>query len=63
VSGLRARRRAVRAKIRAVEAYARTRACRSRALLHYFGEEGPAACGRCDRCGWDWIAALQDADA
>jgi ATP-dependent DNA helicase RecQ len=63
LSGLRARRRAVRAKIRAVEAYARTRACRSRALLHYFGEEGPAACGRCDRCGWDWTAALQDADA
>ncbi len=45
-----ARRRAVLAKVRAVERFARTRGCRRRALLRYFGERAADPCGRCDRC-------------
>ncbi len=43
-------RRAARDKLRAVRRYAAGRGCRRRALLGYFGEEGPARCGGCDRC-------------
>ena len=41
------------AKVEAVQAYARARGCRRRALLRYFGEEAPPRCGSCDRCGAD----------
>lgn len=44
------RRRAVLAKVRAVKRFARTRGCRRRALLRYFGEHAADPCGRCDRC-------------
>jgi ATP-dependent DNA helicase RecQ len=44
-------RSAALAKGDAVEAYARARGCRRRALLRYFGEHAPPRCGRCDRCG------------
>jgi ATP-dependent DNA helicase RecQ len=44
-------RRAALAKVDAVQAYARARGCRRRALLRYFGEEAPPRCGSCDRCG------------
>jgi ATP-dependent DNA helicase RecQ len=44
-------RRAALAKVDAVQRYARARGCRRRALLHYFGEDAPARCGACDRCG------------
>jgi ATP-dependent DNA helicase RecQ len=48
-----ARRAIVKGQIDAVRAYARTRGCRTHALLRYFGEFRRDACGRCDRCGWD----------
>jgi ATP-dependent DNA helicase RecQ len=48
-SALRLRRGAL-AKLDSVERYARTRGCRRRALLRYFGESAPARCGSCDRC-------------
>jgi ATP-dependent DNA helicase RecQ len=38
-------------KVDAVQRYARAPGCRRRALLRYFGEEAPARCGACDRCG------------
>jgi ATP-dependent DNA helicase RecQ len=44
-------RSAALAKVDAVQAYARARGCRRRALLRYFGEEAPSRCGSCDRCG------------
>ena len=53
LAGARHRRRAALAKVEAVQEYARTRGCRRRALLRYFGEEAPARCGSCDRCGAD----------
>jgi len=37
-------------KIRAVTRYARSRHCRRRSLLAYFGERAKARCGSCDRC-------------
>jgi ATP-dependent DNA helicase RecQ len=37
-------------KLRAVQRFARGRECRRGALLRYFGEDAPEACGRCDRC-------------
>jgi ATP-dependent DNA helicase RecQ len=37
-------------KVDAVQRYARSRECRRRALLGYFGEEAPRRCGRCDLC-------------
>lgn len=43
-------RRAALGKVRAVSRYARSRGCRRRALLAYFGEEAPRRCGACDRC-------------
>jgi len=43
-------RRGALAKADAVERYARSRGCRRRALLHYFGETAPRRCGSCDRC-------------
>jgi ATP-dependent DNA helicase RecQ len=51
-SAVRQRHRA-RARLEAVQRFARGRGCRRRALLRYFGEVAPAACGRCDRCGHD----------
>ena len=57
-----ARRGVVAAKIDAGQRYARTRGCRSRALLSYFGEMRREACGRCDRCGWDTERGLPDPD-
>jgi len=38
------------AKLDAVHRFARSRGCRRRALLAYFGEEAPERCGACDRC-------------
>lgn len=40
--------------------------CRRHALLHYFGEQSPAACGNCDTCltpvqTWDGTVAAQKA--
>jgi ATP-dependent DNA helicase RecQ len=48
-SALRLRRGAL-AKLDSVERYARSRGCRRRALLRYFGESAPPECGSCDRC-------------
>ena len=59
---VRDRRRVVAGKIDAVDAYARTRDCRTRRLLRYFGEKRRASCGRCDRCGWDSTAGMPVAD-
>jgi ATP-dependent DNA helicase RecQ len=50
VSPLLLRREVVLAKLKAVRRFARTRGCRRRALLRYFGERAPGRCGRCDRC-------------
>jgi ATP-dependent DNA helicase RecQ len=44
-------RRSALAKLDSVERYARSRGCRRRALLRYFGESAPRRCGSCDRCG------------
>jgi ATP-dependent DNA helicase RecQ len=41
------------AKVDAVQRFARASGCRRRALLRYFGEDAPAHCGSCDRCGAD----------
>ncbi len=38
------------AKLEAVRRFARSRGCRRRALLAYFGEDAPARCGACDCC-------------
>jgi ATP-dependent DNA helicase RecQ len=44
-------RRAALAKHAEVRRYARTRGCRRRVLLAYFGElDAPERCGKCDRC-------------
>ena len=43
-------RRVSHTKLQAVRGYARTRGCRRRAVLAYFGEEAPPRCGGCDRC-------------
>ena len=45
-----ARRRQVLEKLAAVRRFGRTRGCRRRALLRYFGEVTSADCGCCDRC-------------
>ncbi len=47
---LRRLRRGALDRLRAVERYARSRGCRRRTLLSYFGEEAPPRCGACDRC-------------
>jgi ATP-dependent DNA helicase RecQ len=57
----RARRRALE-KLKAVRAFARARGCRRGALLGYFGETAPPACGRCDRCGWQVQDGLPNVD-
>ncbi len=43
-------RRASRAKLVPCVRFARTRGCRRRAILAYFGEDAPPRCGGCDRC-------------
>ena len=43
-------RRGALAKLRWVRRYARSRACRRRVILAYFGEDAPRRCGACDRC-------------
>jgi len=37
-------------KLAAIEAYIRTRECRRRFIVRYFGERTDLACGTCDRC-------------
>ncbi|MFQ5538225.1 MAG: RecQ family zinc-binding domain-containing protein [Gemmatimonadota bacterium] len=37
-------------RLKAVRRYARSRRCRRRVLLDYFGEDAPPRCGCCDRC-------------
>ena len=39
-----------RSRVEAMVSYLRTRDCRMRFLLHYFGETGAADCGTCDNC-------------
>ena len=51
-AAVRLRRRAG-AKLDAVQRFARSRGCRRRALLRYFGEDAPDDCGSCDRCTLD----------
>ncbi len=53
------RRRAERAKLRAVAHYGRTRACRRAVLLGWFGERlEEGGCGGCDGCGgWSGVLA------
>ena len=53
-----AHRQRARAKLASVQRLARTRGCRIRALLRYFGEDAGAHCGRCDRCGWTMESGL-----
>lgn len=43
-------RRGALAKLRWIRRYARSRSCRRRVILAYFGEEAPRRCGACDRC-------------
>jgi ATP-dependent DNA helicase RecQ len=48
---LRSLRQVARDQVDSVQAYARTRVCRRRFLLEYFGEQTRGSrCGRCDRC-------------
>lgn len=47
-----------RDKLASVQRFARSRGCRRDTLLHYFGEQSPEPCGRCDRCGWALEAGL-----
>ncbi len=51
------RRASGRARLRGVAGYARSRSCRRRSLLAWFGERAfPRGCGGCDRCvGWDGV--------
>lgn len=53
----RLRKRAL-ARLRAVDAYRRSRNCRRNAVLRYFGEMASHPCGRCDRCGWNYLTGL-----
>ncbi|MDX1647797.1 MAG: RecQ family ATP-dependent DNA helicase [Longimicrobiales bacterium] len=55
-------RRRARAKLKAVRRFARGSGCRRKALLRYFGEDAPTACGRCDRCGWNFQRSLASPD-
>jgi ATP-dependent DNA helicase RecQ len=56
------RRRYAFAKLGAVEEFARTHECRRKVLLRYFGEITVEYCGRCDRCGWDFISGIPAVD-
>ncbi|NUR30397.1 MAG: ATP-dependent DNA helicase RecQ, partial [Catenulispora sp.] len=58
------RRQAVEATRREMmRGFAQTRACRSQALLAYFGEHMDTACGHCDNCGRAPVAAQPAAPA
>ncbi|WP_430295158.1 RecQ family ATP-dependent DNA helicase [Sinomonas sp. B1-1] len=46
-----ARRRVDASRVEMARGYAETDLCRRQWLLNYFGEEAPAWCGNCDRCG------------
>ncbi len=49
-------------KLRAVRRYARSRSCRRRVILRWFGEElRSSRCGACDRCA-DWAELLERTD-
>lgn len=50
------------AKLDAVEEFARTRECRRKVLLRYFGEIIVESCELCDRCGWDFISGMPAVD-
>ncbi|MFW5904615.1 MAG: RecQ family ATP-dependent DNA helicase [bacterium] len=53
------RRRAERAKLRAVARYTRSGRCRRRSILAWFGERGPVhGCGGCDACV-EWRGLLE----
>jgi superfamily II DNA helicase RecQ len=51
LSALSGLRRIAEAQVASVERYGKTRGCRRRKLLEYFGERvSEKRCGRCDRC-------------
>jgi ATP-dependent DNA helicase RecQ len=43
-------------RLRAITEYANETGCRSRMLRHYFGDEDPRPCGRCDLCRTNGLA-------
>ncbi len=58
------RKRLERHKLDALLGYCESTACRHQAILRYFGEEHPGACGQCDNClypvdTWDGTQAAQ----
>ncbi|MGF1526601.1 MAG: DNA helicase RecQ [Candidatus Competibacterales bacterium] len=55
-----------RQKLDAMLGYCETTRCRRQVLLHYFGEDHPGGCGRCDTCleppaTWDATVVAQKA--
>ena len=60
------RKRVEATKLDSMLAFCETASCRRAAILGYFGEDGAAACGNCDRCLepveiWDATVAVQKA--
>lgn len=51
-------RKRARARLSSVDTYRRSRSCRRNAILRYFGEMTSHPCGRCDRCGWNFLTGL-----